>query len=153
MDTDLWIERVEAQLRDRFSERDRGPRSLTVLFDPGCALCRRCREWMLGQPAYVALTFVPCTEEEARRRYGDIPWLGDELVVVGDDRQVWAGPAAFLVCLWALEDYREWSYRLSGPAFAPLAERFFLFVSARRGRFSALMRHECEDGTCRRRGH
>ncbi len=104
---------------------------------------------MLGQAALVDLRFVPCTGEEAKARYGDIPWLGDELVVVGDELEVWAGPAAFLVCLWALDEWREWSYRLSGTAFAPLAERFFLIVSARRRRFADFFPHDCEGGTCR----
>jgi predicted DCC family thiol-disulfide oxidoreductase YuxK len=148
MDTTTWIETVE----DRWAEKlrpTRNPKSLTVLFDPGCSLCQRCRTWMLQQSALVDLRFVSCTGAEARARYGDIPWLGDELVVVGDELEVWAGPAAFLVCLWALEDYREWSYRLSGTAFAPLAERFFLFVSSHRRSVATLFTHDCESGTCR----
>ncbi len=149
MNTATWIETVEERWAER-QEEGKCPKSLTVLFDPACSLCQRCRDWMLGQSALVDLRFVACTEEEAKAQYGDIPWLGDELVVVGDGLQVWAGPAAFLVCLWALEDFREWSYRLSGTAFAPLAERFFLFVSARRRRIGSLFTHECESGTCRR---
>jgi predicted DCC family thiol-disulfide oxidoreductase YuxK len=148
MNTTKWIETVEEHWADRHGEKP-CPQSLTVLFDPACSLCQRCRTWMLTQSALVDLRFVACTGEEARAQYGDIPWLGDELVVVGDELQVWAGPAAFLVCLWALEDYRGWSYRLSGAAFAPLAERFFLFVSARRRRIGSLFAHECEGGTCR----
>jgi len=57
---------------------------------------------MLGQDAYVALRFLPCTATEARSKFGDLPWLGDELVVVSDRGDVWVGPAAFLTCLWAL---------------------------------------------------
>jgi hypothetical protein len=91
----------------------------------------------------------PCTAAEARLRYGDIPWLEDELVVVGDAGEVWAGPAAFLVCLWALVDWREWSFRLAGPAFAPLAERFFLFLSSKHKSVAALFDHDCADGRCR----
>jgi hypothetical protein len=106
---------------------------------------------MLGEEAAVELRFVECTGPGAKARYGDIPWLGDELVVVGDVGEVWVGSAAFLVCLWALEEWRDWSFTLAGPAFAPLAERFFLFVSSRRKSLSALLGrdHECEGGTCR----
>jgi len=150
MDTANWIEEVEARVQERIDPSDaRSPRALTVLFDPGCALCQRCRAWMLGQPSYVPLTFVPCTGAEARERYGDIPWLGDELVVVGDGGEVWIGPAAFITCLWALRDWREWSYRLAGPAFAPLAERFFHFLSSKRKGIAALLDHDCADGQCR----
>ncbi|HMJ16380.1 MAG TPA: DCC1-like thiol-disulfide oxidoreductase family protein [Polyangiaceae bacterium] len=149
MDTTQWVTAVDDHWAERFALRS-SPRSLTVLFDPECALCQQCRSWMSTQATLVELRFVPCTGEEARARYGDIPWLGDELVVVGDEREVWVGPAAFLVCLWALEGWREWSYRLSGAAFAPLAERFFLFISARRKRLAALFAHDCADGVCRR---
>jgi len=148
MDTSTWLETVEGRWAARYSLA-RSPKTLTVLFDPACSLCQRCRSWMLGQPALVEVRFVACTGQEARARYGDIPWLGDELVVVGDDRQVWAGPAAFLVCLWALEDWRAWSYRLSGSAFAPLAERFFHFVSGNRRTIASFFAHECENGLCR----
>ena len=115
MDTDVWLEQLEDRVDDRLSD-ERGPRSLTVLFDPTCSLCQRCRAWMLAQASYVPLTFLACSGDEARRRFGDIPWLADELVVVGDGGEVWAGPAAFLTCLWALRDWREWSFRLAGPA-------------------------------------
>jgi hypothetical protein len=78
-----------------------------------------------------------------------IPWLGDQLVVVADDGRVWAGSAAFLMCLWALCEWREWSYRLSGPSFAPLAQRFFQMISAERQRIAALFDHRpCAADAC-----
>jgi len=153
MDTSDWLDDLEARVAQKIDDaRPRLPRALTVLFDPGCALCQRCRSWMLGQPSYVPLTFVACTGDEARQRYGDIPWLGDELVVVSDRGAVWAGPAAFLTCLWALEDWREWSFRLAAPAFAPLAERFFHALSSRRKNLARFFDHECRDGRCAVRG-
>jgi predicted DCC family thiol-disulfide oxidoreductase YuxK len=142
-----WFDEIELRVEERY-ETARSPSELTVLFDPGCALCRRCCDWMLRQPTFVKLSFVPCTGEQARARYGDLPWLGDELIVVGDRGEVWVGPAAFLLCLWALVRYREWSYRLAAPAFAPLAERFFLMISDQRRAISAMFRHDCRDGTC-----
>ncbi|HMF43164.1 MAG TPA: DCC1-like thiol-disulfide oxidoreductase family protein [Polyangia bacterium] len=150
MDAAAWMEDVEARVQARVApDAGRSPGALTVLFDPRCALCRRCRAWMQRQPSYVPLTFVSCTAGDARARYGDIPWLGDELIVVGDDGQVWIGPAAFLTCLWALEDWRPWSYRLAGPAFAPLAKWFFSFVSSHRRGIARLFEHDCADGACR----
>jgi predicted DCC family thiol-disulfide oxidoreductase YuxK len=148
MDTTAWLDQLEARVERRFDPA-RSPRALTVLFDPTCGLCQRCRAWMEGQAQYVDLAFVSCSGAEARARFGDIPWLGDELVVVGDGGEVWAGPAAFLTCLWALVDWREWSYRLAAPAFAPLVERFFVAVSSRRKSLAALITHECTDGNCR----
>jgi predicted DCC family thiol-disulfide oxidoreductase YuxK len=149
MTSATWVDAIEDSWHERL-QKPRSPRTLTVLYDPGCALCRRCRDWMLAEHASVRLEFVECTGSEARERYGDIPWLGTELVVVGDGGEVWAGSAAFIVCLWALTDWREWSYRLADSAFAPLAERFFVFVSARRKTLSSWLRHDadCTDGTC-----
>ena len=147
MDTAVWLSDVEARADEKFA-RARYPRTLEILFDPGCALCRRCVQWMQHQPSYVPLTFTACTGSQARARYGDIPWLGDELVVVSDAGEGWIGPAGFLTCLWALEEYREWSFRLSGPAFAPLAERFFMALSHRRRAIAFLFEPECKDGTC-----
>ena len=150
MDTTAWMEDVEARVQARVApDAARSPQALTVLFDPGCALCQRCRAWMQGQAAYVPLAFVACTAAEARARYGDIPWLGDELIVVGDRGEVWVGPAAFLTCLWALVEWRAWSYRLAGPAFAPMAKWFFRFLSSHRRGIARLFEHDCADGTCR----
>ena len=102
MDAATWMQDIEARVQERVAPAGaRSPRALTVLFDPACALCRRCRDWMLGQAAYVPLVFIPCTGAEARARYGEIPWLGDEIVVVGDGGEVWAGPAAFFTSVGA----------------------------------------------------
>jgi predicted DCC family thiol-disulfide oxidoreductase YuxK len=151
MDTTAWLDHVEDQVEDRLSDQ-RGPRSLTVLFDPACSLCQRCRVWMLAQVSYVPLHFLACTSDEARRWFGDIPWLEDELVVVGDGGEVWAGPAAFLTCLWALRDWREWSIRLAAPGLAPLARWLFHVLSSQRRSVAKLFDHRCQgcsnDGSC-----
>jgi predicted DCC family thiol-disulfide oxidoreductase YuxK len=124
-------------------------RELTVLYDEGCAMCVRCRDWLALQRSFLPMRFVACGSAEARTRYSGIPWVGEELVVASDEGDVWAGPAAFLVCLWALEDWREWSYTLSGSAFSPLAERFFQALSSRRRALAAfLVPDPCASGTC-----
>jgi predicted DCC family thiol-disulfide oxidoreductase YuxK len=125
-------------------------KKITVLYDASCRVCVRCRAWMEHRRSYVEIEFLPCCSAAARARYGKVPWLGEELVVVGDGGEVWAGPAAFLVCLWALEDFREWSYRLSGPELAPLAEKFFAVVSSQRRWVTSLLEHSnCKDGRCK----
>jgi predicted DCC family thiol-disulfide oxidoreductase YuxK len=129
------------------------PQHLIILYDEKCALCRRCRHWLEGQETFVPLEFLAAQSPVARERYGDVPWLGADLVVVDDHGNVWAGPAAFLMCLWATVEYRVWSYRLSGRALAPLAERFFDFVSSNRRRIGAVIgSKDCPDGRCRHRG-
>ena len=125
--------------------------TLTVLYDASCAFCVRAAEWLAAQEAYVQLRLLPADCEEAQLRFGMVPWLGQQLVVVSADGRVWAGSAAFLMCLWALVDYRSWASGLSSPGLAPMAERFFRIVSARRHRLAALVQHEpCGRGVCSR---
>jgi predicted DCC family thiol-disulfide oxidoreductase YuxK len=125
-------------------------KKLTVLYDDSCPLCIRCRDWLLTQRTYVEMELVSCHCPEARDRYGAVPWLGEELVVVSDDGDVWVGAAAFLMCLWALVEWRLWSYRLSSPTFAPLAERFFHALSGNRRLISSLLLpDDCPGGSCK----
>jgi predicted DCC family thiol-disulfide oxidoreductase YuxK len=118
------------------TETDHSPTRLTVLYDERCGFCLRCRDWLLTQPCRVEVELLPAGSELVRDRYGTLPWLGHELVVVDDRGHAWIGPAAFITCLWATARYRKWAYLLSRPRMAPFADRFFLFVSKRRGTFS-----------------
>jgi hypothetical protein len=98
----------------------------------------------------VAIDFLACQSDTARKRFGAVPWLGEELIVVSDAGDVWVGPAAFIICLWALRDWRDWSYTLSGPTLLPLAARFFHMISARRRRIGALLGPtRCDARGCR----
>jgi predicted DCC family thiol-disulfide oxidoreductase YuxK len=119
------------------SEEDPEGAKLTVLYDETCSFCRRCRDWLLGQPCFIEVELLAAGSPPARERYGTLPWLGRELVAVDQAGRAWVGPAAFLTCLWATVRYRPWAYRLSQPGMAPLAERFFRFVSRRRDRWSS----------------
>jgi predicted DCC family thiol-disulfide oxidoreductase YuxK len=124
---------------------------LTVLYDAACPLCVRCRAWMEQQVSFVELEFLASASAAAVERYGEVPWLGSELVVVSDHGEVWVGPAAFIVALWALEDYREWSYRLSGDSFSKMAERFFYALSHRRKWVAGWLTHPaCTSDRCHR---
>jgi predicted DCC family thiol-disulfide oxidoreductase YuxK len=119
--------------------------SLTILYDERCALCRRSRDWLLTQPCLIRVELLPAGSAEAQARYRGMSWLGQELVAIDQAGQAWIGPAAFLICLWATIRYRGWAYRLSAPALAPLAERFFLMASKRRDRWSEWLHREDPD--------
>lgn len=129
------------------------PTRLVVLYDAGCPLCVRCRHWLERQPAYVELIFWAAGSRAAQERFGPhLPWIGVELVVVSERGEAWVGAAAFLMCLWATREYREWSHLLSGPALAPLAERFFHVVSSRRRSIGRVLGPApCPSGRCRHR--
>jgi predicted DCC family thiol-disulfide oxidoreductase YuxK len=122
--------------------------SLTVLFDARCSLCLRARVWLEGEPQLVPLRFVAAGSAEAHARF---PTLDHEatleaLTVVSDSGEVFHGERAWLICLWALRSYREWSQRLATPALLPTVRRFVLWVSANR---FGLGGEPCTDETCR----
>lgn len=134
----------------RVAAAARSPGSLLVLYDANCPICIRCRRWLETQPTFVPLSFLATDSPEASERFGPhLPWLGKELVVVSDRGEAWIGPAAFITALWATEEYRLWSYRLSGRALAPLAGAFFEQVSKRRGNLGRYFEElACSDDHC-----
>jgi predicted DCC family thiol-disulfide oxidoreductase YuxK len=113
--------------------------TLTVLYDARYNLCTHLRAWIEGQPAFVQLAFVPAGSVEARRRFPtlDHAVTTSELTVIGDDGAVYIEAKAFLICLWALRDYRAWSLRLGSPDMLPLARRVVLWVAQNRFRFGS----------------
>ena len=119
--------------------------ALTVLYDPECGLCRRAHEWLAEQRKLVELLFVPCKSEEARRRFPhlDHDLTAKDLTVIGDQGEVYFGPKAWLMVLWALCQYREWAYRLSSPELLPTTRRVVSMISRNRyqiGRATGLSR-------------
>lgn len=125
------------------------PERLLVLYDADCPLCVRCRHFLEAEATYLELEFLGSASPEAIAAFGeDLPWLGKELVVVSDRGEAWIGPAAFIVALWATVHYREWSYRLSSKALAPLAVRFFNTLSSNRAAIGLRMEPPCVDGRC-----
>jgi len=107
---------------------------LYVFYDGECGLCRRSREWLAGQPAYLEIKFHPFQAEETRRLCPDLPRFNPEerLVVLSDEGGIYTGENAWLMCLYALRDYRAWSMRLAVPALKPLAQRLCMAISHNR---------------------
>lgn len=125
------------------------PTRITVLYDADCAFCVRCVEWLATEPTLVTVELLPCGSERARLRYGEIPTLGTEIVVVADTGEVWSGPSAFIVCLWALARWRAWSFTLAAPELDGLSRRFFALVERRRHWLASMVGHApCHDGAC-----
>ena len=114
------------------------PRLLTVLYDAHCGLCSEARRWAEARPALVPLEFVRSDSPEVGRRF---PGLArdaarEELLVVAEDGRVYRESAAWIMCLYALEEFRALSFRLASPAFFPFAREAFHFVSRARRRVS-----------------
>jgi predicted DCC family thiol-disulfide oxidoreductase YuxK len=115
--------------------------ALTVLYDPDCGLCRRAHEWLADQPKIVELNFVACASDEARKRYPQLnhDLTRKDLTVVDDDGAVYFGPKAWLMVLWSLARYREWSYRLSSPELLPTTKRVVSAISQNRYQISKVI--------------
>ena len=109
---------------------------LYVLYDGSCGVCVRARCWMGRQPALVDLEFVTAGSPTARLLFPSLASASEELTVVNDEGAVWRGTEAWLMCLWALTEYREWSERLASPALAPVARQAFTLLSKNRKKLS-----------------
>ena len=114
-------------------------KKLTILYDAGCGFCISCRHWLEEQPKLVELDFVAARSAEAARRFPDLATGDDELVAVSDAGGVYREARAFIMCLYALAEYREWSLRLARPGLLPLARRAFELVSRNRKGLSSLL--------------
>ena len=114
-------------------------KTLHVLYDAECALCARCRHWLERQPAFVELRFLPLQSWQTLCRFPGIAQFHPEkeLLVVSDEGAVYQGPHAWIMCLWALREYREWSQRLAHPALLPWARRACELLSDHRLTLSA----------------
>jgi predicted DCC family thiol-disulfide oxidoreductase YuxK len=112
--------------------------SLTVLYDPHCAFCVRCAAWLAGQSQYLPLELTPLDSPRARALAPALPDAAKagELTAIDDEGGVYTGNQAYLICLYALRDYREWSARLLNPALWPLARRAMDWVTDNRANLS-----------------
>ena len=139
-------------------------KTLTIFYDARCGLCSRFRRWMEAQPAWVALVFIPYDSDEARRLCPGIEAMraAEEIVVMADDGRLWQGAGAWITCLWALYDYREWSSRLAAPGLQGMVRKVVHWISGNRIGLSRLLHlksddalrlavddAKCESGSCR----
>lgn len=111
---------------------------LVVTYDAECGLCTQAKEWILRQAALVGLEFLPVGSAAAVARYPRLP--AGELAVVADTGEVWLGNNAWIVCLWALRDYRDLACRLTSPLLTLMAREAFVLVSTNRLALSKLLR-------------
>jgi predicted DCC family thiol-disulfide oxidoreductase YuxK len=113
---------------------------LYVLFDQECALCRRCCLWLGRQQALIELHFIPLQSPDLGHRFPGVEKLNlsERLVVVSDEGAVYQGQYAWIMCLYALRDYRVWSQHLAHPALLPLARHICELVSRNRLTMSGL---------------
>jgi len=110
---------------------------ITIVYDAACGLCTRMKDWIQWQAALVGVQFVASGSSEARTRFPELP--AGELAVVSDTGEVWLGNRAWIVCLWALRDYRSLAVRLTSPLLSLMAREAFTVISKNRSALSSLL--------------
>lgn len=111
---------------------------LIVLYDARCELCCRIRGWLMEQPKYLDMQFIAANSAEAKQRFPqlDHKLTLTELTVISEKGSVYRDAKAWVVCLWALKEYRSWSLQLSSPSMMPRARRFIAWISRNRFRIA-----------------
>lgn len=111
---------------------------LYVLYDDRCGLCRTMKNWAKYQPAFVPLVFLAAGSDRARKMFPGLGGSGapEELIAVSDEGHVYRNDGAWIMCLYALVETREWALRLGSPLLRPLAKQAFTAVSHGRGTIS-----------------
>jgi len=104
---------------------------LYVLYDPKCELCKRLKDWLLIQRSWLALCLIPAGSEQARKMFPELETIAspNDLAVISDDGQVFLNDRAWIMTLYALEEYRDWARRLAHPLLLPLARQAFAAIS------------------------
>jgi predicted DCC family thiol-disulfide oxidoreductase YuxK len=107
---------------------------LYVLYDPKCELCLRLKDWLLIQRSWLGLCLVPAGSEKAKKMFPELEKIAsaNDLAVVSDEGQVYLNNNAWIMALYALEEYRDWACRLAHPLLAPLARHAFATISRNR---------------------
>ena len=115
---------------------------LYVLYDPQCELCQRLKDWLLTQRTWIGLAMIPAGSEKARKMFPTLDTIAsdNDLVVVSDEGQVYLNDRAWIMAMFALEEYRDWACRLAHPLLMPLARQAFATVSKNRHALSRWLR-------------
>ena len=118
---------------------------LTVLYDPTCGFCVRCRQWLEKQATLITMRFIPQGSSRQVRLFPGLVCKTDEqgrpeeLIVIDNQGKVYRDDKAWVMCFYALREYRALSMRLAKPGMAGLARRAYTMISNNRRALSALL--------------
>ena len=114
--------------------------ALWVLYDETCGFCCLCANWLRAQDKLLPLTCLPRGGEISRRVFTGLPWGADELVVIDSSGGVYRGSDAFVMALWALDDFRPWASKAAREPLRSRARSLFHWLSSRRHEVSRALR-------------
>ena len=109
-------------------------KTLYVLYDERCELCKRLKEWLLVQRSWIGLSMIPTGSPRAKSMFPGLEKLAgaNDLVVISDAGEVYLNNHAWIMCLFALDEYCDWARRLASPILLPLARQAFETLSKNR---------------------
>ncbi|MGE5322722.1 MAG: DCC1-like thiol-disulfide oxidoreductase family protein [Actinomycetota bacterium] len=115
---------------------------LYLLYDPKCELCERLKDWLLLQESWLDLCLVPADSEKVKNMFPQLEQIAtcNDLVAISDNGDVYLNNSAWIMALYALEQYRDWSRRLAHPLLMPLVRQAFEAVSRNRHAISRWLR-------------
>jgi predicted DCC family thiol-disulfide oxidoreductase YuxK len=126
---------------------------LYVLYDPKCELCERLKDWLLIQKQWLGLSMVPAGSDKAKKMFPDLDQIAtcNDLVVISDEGQVYLNNSAWIMALYALEEYRDWACRLAHPLLRPFARQAFETISRNRHAISRWLKGSPESAAAQLR--
>lgn len=122
-------------------------RCLYLLYDERCELCCRLKQWLGRQETWLELRLLPCGSAECSRLFPGLEKIAstDDLVAISDQGEVYLNNHAWIMCLYALVEYREWAWRLAHPLLLPLARQAFEALSKNRHAISRWLKSPSPD--------
>jgi predicted DCC family thiol-disulfide oxidoreductase YuxK len=89
---------------------------------------------LLVQRSWIGLSMIPAGSARAKATFPDLEKIArsEDLVVISDAGEVYLNNHAWIMCLYALEEYRDWAIRLASPLLLPLARQAFETLSKNR---------------------
>ncbi len=115
-------------------------KKLYVLYDHGCGLCCSAARWLRCEPQHIELEVMPAISMRARDLFptlcSDAP---GEVIAVSDAGEVYRGPTAWIMCLYALKRRRGLAFRLAEPRWRPLVSTAIKMLSENRAGLSRLL--------------
>lgn len=111
-----------------------GVGGITVFYDGRCGMCCTFHEWVNRQERLFSIRFIPYQSREAEAVLPGIGRMdaGLEMIVRTDDGTLFRGAEAWVLCLFALSEYRAWARRLSHPRLLPMAKKVCVHLANNR---------------------
>ena len=109
-------------------------KKLYVLYDPHCELCCRLKDWLCAQRSWIGLELMAAGSAEARELFPELEQVAsrNDLAVISDEGAIYLNDRAWIMVLYALNEYRDWASRLTHPLLMPLARQAYAALSRNR---------------------